>query len=220
MKKTLIVGMIIMACGGMAYLPAVVAAGNGSGVPVASFAALSPAESDMLVFMREEEKLARDVYKSLYQQWKLPVFNNIAASEQQHTSRVKMLLDKYGLVDPVVDDTVGAFTNTQLADLYVQLLARGKTSALAALQVGAFIEETDIADLQKAIKATTHPDIARIYGNLLKASRNHLRAFIKLIENQGVTYTAQALPQTELDAIADSPFERGNAGGGRGNGRR
>ena len=38
--------------------------------------ALSDAEAATLVFMREEEKLARDVYITLYDQWEHPVFNN------------------------------------------------------------------------------------------------------------------------------------------------
>jgi tRNA isopentenyl-2-thiomethyl-A-37 hydroxylase MiaE len=108
------------------------------------------------------------------------------------------------------------FTNAQLAGLYTQLVMQGQKSLLDALQVGAFIEETDIADLQKAIAGTIHMDIANIYENLMKGSRNHLRAFVGQIESQGVAYTAQALPQAEVDAIVNSPNERGNANGGGG----
>jgi hypothetical protein len=92
---------------------------------------------------------------------------------------------------------------------------------LEALKVGAFIEETDIADLQKAMAGTSRPDILMVYDNLMRGSRNHLRAFAGQIEMQGVAYTAQAMPQAEVDAIINSPNERGGqgAGNGRGQGR-
>jgi hypothetical protein len=221
LHKTLIAGMIAIACTTLVTAPTVFAKGNANAGSnrVVSYQGLGVAEGEALLFMREEEKLARDVYITLYQQWKLPAFNNISASEQQHTDRIKQLIQTYGLVDPVVNDAVGAFANGQLASLYAQLLAKGRISALDALQAGALIEETDIADLQKAIAGTTRPDIAAVYENLMKGSRNHLRAFVGLIENQGIAYTAQALPQAEVDAIVNSPRERGNAnGGGRGQG--
>jgi len=84
---------------------------------------LTEAEADGLVFMREEEKLARDVYLTLYGQWNISIFQNIAGSEQTHTDAVKNLLDNYGLVDPVIDDAVGVFTNADLQTLYDQLIA-------------------------------------------------------------------------------------------------
>jgi hypothetical protein len=46
---------------------------------------VGPEEAASLQFMREEEKLAHDVYVTLYEQWGLRVFNNISRSEQQHT---------------------------------------------------------------------------------------------------------------------------------------
>lgn len=219
-KKALIAAMIAgVSISGVMNQPAFAKGNNWQ--TAASVQALSSVETETLRFMREEEKLARDVYITLYNQWKLPVFNNISGSEQRHTDRVKMLLQTYSLTDPVRDDTVGVFTNTTLADLYTQLVARGQKSALDALYVGAFIEETDIADLQKALNDTAHPDIANIYENLMRGSRNHLRAFVGMIEAQGVTYQAQALPQAEVDAIVNSPRERGGPGGNGpgGNGR-
>ncbi|WP_419610342.1 DUF2202 domain-containing protein, partial [Thiolapillus sp.] len=79
--------------------------------------ALSDAEAATLVFMREEEKLTRDVYITLYDQWEHPVFNNISGSEQRHMDSMKSKIDKYGLVDPVTDDTVGIFQNGNYSPL-------------------------------------------------------------------------------------------------------
>lgn len=213
-QKTLITSMVAVACAGMLATPATFAKGYGAGVgTVSSYQALSSAETETLRFMREEEKLARDVYITLYNQWGLAVFNNISQSEQQHTDKVKALLQAYGVADPVTNDTVGVFQNGQLLALYTQLVALGQKSMLDALYVGALIEETDIADLQQAIAATTHADIANVYSNLMKGSRNHLRAFVGLIEGQGIDYVAQAMPQAEVDAIVNSELERGNTNG-------
>ena len=169
---------------------------------------LDATEITDLEYMREEEKLARDVYRTLYDLWGLPVFDNIAGSEQVHTTQVEDMMEKYGLTDPVVDDTTGVFVNQVLANLYQELITAGGMSSLKALYVGAAIEELDMIDLQHAIDATDNDDIRRLYENLMRGSRNHLRAYVGQIENLGIVYEAQYLPQDEVDAIVDSPVER------------
>ena len=169
---------------------------------------LDATEITDLEYMREEEKLARDVYRTLYDLWGLPVFDNIAGSEQVHTTQVEDMMEKYGLTDPVVDDTTGVFVNQVLANLYQELITAGGMSSLKALYVGAAIEELDMIDLQHAIDATDNDDIRRLYENLMRGSRNHLRAYVGQIENLGIVYEAQYLTQEEVDAIVDSPVER------------
>ncbi len=120
---------------------------------------LSDDESAALLFMREEEKLAHDVYVTLYDQWGLRVFSNIAASEQRHTDAVATLLDAYGLEDPTVGNGAGEFTNPDLQTLYAALIAQGSVSAAEALKVGVAIEELDIADLAQRMAETDNPDI-------------------------------------------------------------
>lgn len=175
----------------------------------ASTAELDAAEAAGLTFMREEEKLARDVYQYFYPLWNLTLFDNISLSEQEHFEAIGGLLDRYRLDDPALQDLPGVFQNAELQQLYDTLVEQGAATALAALQVGALIEETDMVDIQKAIAATDQPDVIQVYENLLRGSRNHLRAFVGAIEAQGVTYTAQVLPQEIVDAIIDSPMERG-----------
>jgi hypothetical protein len=171
--------------------------------------ALSTEEETDLLFMREEEKMARDVYLFLYPLWNNTVFNNIAESEQKHMDSMAVLLNTYGLPDPVQYDSIGLFTNPELAELYITLTNRGQVSLLEALKVGALIEEVDMRDIQHAIDHAEHADITQTYENLLRGSRNHLRAFVHTIESLGVVYEAQVLDQTEVDAIVDSPMERG-----------
>jgi hypothetical protein len=172
-------------------------------------ASLDAGEIADLEYMREEEKLARDVYRTLYGLWGLPVFDNISGSEQVHTTQVEDMLEKYGLPDPVADDTTGVFVNPELADLYQTLITEGGLSSLKALYVGAAIEELDMTDLQHAIDATDNADIQQLYENLMSGSRNHLRAYVGQIEDLGIVYEAQYLTQEEVDSIVDAPVERG-----------
>jgi len=171
---------------------------------------LSTEEQNGLVFMREEEKLARDVYLKLYEKWGIPIFNNIAQSEQTHTEAVKDLLDKYNLTDPVADDTVGVFANADLADLYDELVALGEQSKEDALRVGATIEDLDIADLEEQLALTDNADIALVYKNLQRGSRNHLRSFVGQLENMGESYAPEYISQSEYDSITGSNRETGN----------
>jgi hypothetical protein len=152
---------------------------GGPGVPAGTgqVIALTDDEKYWLTYMREEEKLARDVYLSLGSRWNIPIFTNIAQSEQVHMDSVKTLLDRYSLPDPVAGKTQGVFTDPVLQTLHDDLIAQGSVSEVEALRVGVLIEETDISDLNKAIAATTHNDIKTVYENLLQGSMNHLSAF-------------------------------------------
>lgn len=175
-------------------------------------APLSADEAADLLFMREEEKLAHDVYLGLYAQWGLPIFQNIATSEQTHTEAIATLLARYDLNDPAVNEAVGVFANDNLQLLYEQLVAQGSQSLLAALQVGATIEDLDIVDLQDAIARTDNADISMVYQNLMKGSRNHLRSYVTTLQKQyGATYQPQYLNQAAYDAIINAPMERGRA---------
>ena len=172
--------------------------------------ALNSTEIESLLFMREEEKMARDVYITLYGAWNDAVFDNIAKSEQEHMDAIKVLLDKYNLADPVID-SIGVFNDQELQILYDELLASGEVSHMEALYVGALIEEVDMRDIQEAIDSIENEDIIRTYESLLKGSRNHLRSFVSKIEAQGAVYEATVLTQEEVDAIVDSPIERGGS---------
>jgi hypothetical protein len=170
---------------------------------------LSEAESQGIIFMREEEKLARDVYLTLYEKWNLAILNNIASAEQTHMEAVKTLMDRYGLDDPAADQDVGEFTNQDLQTLYDQLVEQGSKSLVDALNVGAAIEEIDILDLQKYLAQTDKADIEIVYESLMKGSRNHLRSFVSVLEKNGETYQPQYLSQDAYDAIVNTPIERG-----------
>ncbi|MBN1224192.1 MAG: DUF2202 domain-containing protein [Candidatus Aminicenantes bacterium] len=162
-----------------------------------------------LSYMYQEEKMARDVYLTLKEHWNRLIFQNIANSEQRHMDAIKMLFDKYSLPLPILDDTVGYFTNAEIQNLYLELVAAGKVSLENALKVGATIEDRDIFDLKEALYRTDNSDIKTVYQNLMKGSRNHLRAFARQLSILSISYEAQYLSQEEVDAIINSPMERG-----------
>lgn len=182
---------------------------------------LSQAEIDGLIQMREEEKMAQEVYLKFYELWGSTVFVNIAKSEATHTSAVLSLLNYFGISDPASTE-VGVFTNQAIQSLYNELVAAGSESALKAFETGAFIEEYDIQDLENLLAANSNADIQIVYGNLLKGSRNHLRAFVKQINVYGATYSPFLLSEEYYLEIIESSMENGNGNarwGNAGNGR-
>jgi len=163
---------------------------------------LSQSELEGIAFMREEEKLARDVYIQLGDTWKMNIFANISRSEDTHMEAVKTLIDLYGFEDPAQDNGVGVFTNQVLQDLHDELMASGSMSLAEALLVGGAIEEIDILDLQKFLGQTANSAVIEVYENLLKGSINHLRAFVRTYEQQtGEKYQPQFLSQEEYEEI-------------------
>ena len=168
---------------------------------------LSTAERDSLLFTREEEKLARDVYTKL--QSSDPVFANIASSEQTHMDAVGTLLTRYALPDPAEGKAAGVFENATLQDLYDRLVQEGSASTVDAIKVGVEIEELDIRDITEADADVTHADITRVYEQLTRGSRNHLRAFYKKLGALGGSYTPKYLEPSVFEEIATSAVEKG-----------
>jgi hypothetical protein len=208
-----LLALLILAAAAVGPVSAALAAPVATGGDAA--AQLTDAEIEGLLYMREEEKLARDVYLTLSDAWGLPIFQNIARSEATHMAAVGALLDRYGLADPAAAE-IGVFTDPTLQGLYDQLVAEGRQSLAEALRVGAAIEEIDILDLQTRLAQTENADIDLIYGNLLKGSSNHLRAFTSTLARQtGETYQPQYLDADSYEAIVNGGQGQGRGGQGR-----
>jgi len=144
-------------------------------------------ENASLLFMREEEKMARDVYAYLYAKYKLPVFLNVSKSENAHMSAVLRLITGFQITDNSTNDA-GVFVNTRLIELYKQLIAMGDLSVIDALKAGVLIEQTDISDLQNALLAVENLSVKTVYNNIMAGSNAHLKAFIWNLKIKGVVY--------------------------------
>ena len=181
--------------------------------------------------MREEEKLARDVYMTLGALYPDdPNFENIGdGSEQTHTDTVRDMLAVYGIDDPNptandLPDSIGVFTGEDygwyFTEKYNLLVDWGSKSQLDAWYVGAFIEELDMIDIigcpkvivdtdngidagQCGMDYTDEEQLKTMYGHLVDGSENHLRAYVQSIENVigEGNYVAQVLTQEQVDAI-------------------
>lgn len=185
-------------------------------------------EIELLKHMREEEKLARDVYLFLFDKYNVQIFSNIAKSEQRHMERMKCLLDYYSIEDPALAQA-GEFSNPVFKELYDNLIATGSQSVLDAYKVGATIEDLDIKDLDEFDELTANPAIISIFGSLMCGSRNHLRGYYSQIVNVEGTYVPQFISQELFQSIVTTPREfcgnnEGNncngTGSGFGNGKK
>ncbi len=170
-------------------------------------ATINPTEINLLKHMREEEKLARDVYTKLYELYGLNVFHNISRSEQRHMDDILCLLEFYGIEDPA-SESQGIFENTTLQNLYDTLIIQGNISLTEALKVGATIEDVDIYDLMEFSEDTTNPAIISIFDGLTCSSRNHMRSFISQLTTNGLTYTPQFIDETLFNEIINSNKEQ------------
>ena len=189
---------------------------------------LDATEASHLTFMREEEKLARDVYLALAALYPdQQIFNQIATrAEQTHTDTMRDKLDQFNLPDPNpntnnLPSSLGVFTGDEWGWYFMEkfelLTAKGEISKLDALYVGAFIEELDMYDIAVCpqimidrgfpspcgLEYTDESALQTAYSSLISGSESHLRAYVRQIEADiGVgNYVAQYLTQDEVDEI-------------------
>jgi len=176
LRRLLISAAILTVLAGVTVTSLTAQQRRGPGVPAVGVQ-LTEAEENYILLMRQEEKLARDVYLTLYEVWGAEIFANISESEQRHMDAVETLITRYGLADPIVDDTVGVFINVEFTALYDQFVLDGSASLEDALNVGVAIETLDITDLEAALEETSTRSVRRVFENLLNGSYNHLSAF-------------------------------------------
>jgi hypothetical protein len=226
MKKyiALLALAVILAGGAFSAVSASAAPGKRpQGEALAALPAGELSEIDLqgLLLMREEEKLAMDLYRALGEKWGLRTFSSIAESEQRHTNSVKLLLDRYGVKDPAEGKMAGEYSDPDLQKMYGELLAKGEQSLADALKVGALVEEMDIRDLREAIGSTQKEDLQMVYRNLERGSVNHLSAFGRQLARENVRYEARYLSQSEADSImSPSSGQRSGRNQPRGQGGR
>jgi hypothetical protein len=169
---------------------------------------LSETEIAALLKMKEEEKLARDIYSSMYQKWNSQIFSRISAAENNHLNAINLLIKNYGLADSLIGDA-GIFSNIDIQDLYNQLVISASGSIDEAYRTGALVEEMDIKDLTESLLNVSNENVVLVFDNLLKGSRNHMRAFDRQLTFLGISYAPAYLDQADFDQIVNSAMEMG-----------
>jgi hypothetical protein len=164
---------------------------------------LTQSEIDDLNFLREEEKLARDVYLFSYNKYQSEIFNSISQSEQKHMDSVLKLMNKYGIPDSAATE-IGVFNNSNLQSLYTALTTQSDISVIEALKVGATIEDLDINDIDDFIINTTKSDLLKVYDNLTCGSKNHIRSYTSQLTINGLTYIPQFISIEYYNIILSS----------------
>lgn len=203
------------------WRPALVVAGLGLLTATGLWAAsgLSSVEEADLLYMREEEKLAHDVYALMAQRYDLPIFQHISGVESGHEGAMAGLLTTYKLTDPVAGLSAGRFANATMQQMYDELAGSGQASLGRALEAGATIEEVNIRDLRVRAARTTHDDVRQAYQALERMSYHHLQAFTGVLKRQtGQTWTPRYLDQELYADILSGRLGGlcGMAGGGNG----
>ncbi len=166
-KKMVLGVLVVMAVGGSLFA-----------APVK----LTVAQKASLLFMYQEEKVARDVYTTLGNKYPTATtFSNIKLSEQTHMDSVKKLCIKYGVnISNINESQAGVFVLPELQSMYNTLTVQGALSLLEGQKVGVAIEERDIKDLLTA-QVGMPSDVVKVFENLRSGSYNHLNAFNKAV---------------------------------------
>ncbi len=173
---------------------------------------LTEVETNALLYMYEEEKLARDVYRFSYEKYGLPIFNNISNSEQNHLEAVTYEMNRFGVDNPF-DEVEGSFQNPDLMMLYKELIDQSSESLPSALVVGATIEDLDIKDLLEAKSQTDNSFLTQMYDNLQCGSENHLRSFMSQLQVASTSYEPQFISSELFETVLSSPHTSCGFGG-------
>jgi hypothetical protein len=156
----------------------------GLGYPAAVQAATSATTTGLtnaqLTEMREEERVARDLYTQLGRSSGEAIFTRIAAAEQRHLDAVERLMSSQGMDPDAAGTTVGRYAVPDLQSAYNRWLAAGRASDQAAYKVGVELEKQDIAEL-KALRVASGTTGARVVQALRTGSEHHLAAFTKAV---------------------------------------
>ncbi|MDZ4059371.1 MAG: DUF2202 domain-containing protein, partial [Bacteroidales bacterium] len=178
-------------------------------------AELTANEIEFLYAVREDEKLARDVYTYFFDKFELAPFSRIAKAEANHIAAVERLLYFYSITYPAVGP-VGEFKDGDRKAYYESLINKGDT-ALEAYKATAYLEEKDVADYTLVLGSIQNPNIKMVIENLIKGSSNHLRASVRQVNALGGTYAPAFLTQEKFEEIVNSSFINGKQYNRKGN---
>lgn len=188
--------------------------GTGPYATTVATAPLSDAEKSEILFQREEERLAKELYRAFGEKYGVEEFTRIATSEQRHFDAMGRTITRYQLQDPSAGTQVGKYADPELQKRYDDWLQKGNESKEAAFAVGVELETKDIAGLQKSIDVSDNADLDRVFGNLKSGSEHHLNAFEALSRGetpQGMGAGNEAGP----GPMRDDRMDQGRMGEGR-----
>lgn len=148
---------------------------DGSHLNFLAAGTLTEQQRTELAAMAVDEKLNHDLYAEFASMYGLP-FEHLATAEANHLQALRTLMERYGITDPTAGDAAGVFGSASVQGTYKDLLAKGKASEQAALQVAKGLEQQAIARYGDAISGLNAPAAERVYTSLRTAETRHLAA--------------------------------------------
>jgi len=132
-------------------------------------------QKEMLFFIYEEGKLARDVYISLGKIHKNEgIFTLMQTIKQNHVELARGICNTHGVeTSHVYENMIGKFDSPVLQTLYDSCIETGSRSRLDALEVCEFVEHTGIEDIEQT-SIGMPDDVVSVYDQLKKASLDQL----------------------------------------------
>lgn len=170
-------------------------------------------DEKLLQKMYEEEKMSYDLYTEFFNRWGLKIFDQVRESEAIHMQRINALMGVKELPQGtgVTGGDKGLYENKDIQALYDEYTVLGNISDVTALETAALMEENGISNLRERIKAQTDDRTIKIFAQMERASRNHLKGFVKSLKLSGVEYEPAVLSQSDFDMIINNVTEKGTA---------
>ena len=197
---------------------------------------------DAIAYMGNEERLAYDVYKNLYELHaangdEIRQLLNIADnSEVRHIQTVRDIVNKYDINaseltrlddEPVgdgetpIDSIRGQYDIESIQELYNALMQKGEISKQDALEVGCMVEVTDVNDLNEYIQMAQEANIKDVedaFTALREGSYNHYWGFDRGLKNLGIENGCCSLGEIDGVNYCHEEYPQNDNGNGDGNG--
>ncbi len=152
---------------------------------------LTKAEQANLMEIMNHEKLARDVCKTIYKQWKTCTFHDVLYVKQMDMDRIKDFLVTHKVLCPLKNET-GKFPTPNLNQLYLKLTQRANKSLADAIGVCLCIEKTNAKLINRCLCEKCAPETKILLRNLLKDSQSHIKKFSDCLKRIGVAASVHA----------------------------
>jgi len=170
---------------------------------------LSPAEKQILSYLREQEWMSADVYNFFLALFPLPVFQNIGMNGLNHSEMVHLLMMRNNLPDPACPHIPGRYTDSTITSHYNKLIDIGRASQDKALLACLSLEEFDLQHVMLFQLKVSNPDVLNLLEIVARGARNHMRALYRHCRERGLKFEPSYLSKEYFNTVANQPPERG-----------
>lgn len=140
---------------------------------------LTIAEQNDLLYMIEKEKMMRNIYKTMFQEYNVELFQSIYQAKESHLSLLSSKIDKYDVHNPLVYSAENEFENSSLQLVYDDFLAKKLIYEIEALNFVKNMEERHINYVETTVSQVDgNDDIVSVYNVILLGSQAHLDALL------------------------------------------